>query len=100
MCVEHYVNEVASQGHQVVALPSPIFVPGEDFVELAYMVDGKQTTFPAWIDIAEPFTSVRWAQSGLYDALSYLGSGLAAGLAYWWTGQKAGIPGSNDDTSG
>lgn len=44
-CVEHFLNEVASRGHQVVALPSPEFVCGEDFVEIAYLVDGKRIAF-------------------------------------------------------
>jgi len=44
-CVEHFVNEVAAQGHEVVALPLPVFVCGEDDVEIAYLVDGKRITF-------------------------------------------------------
>ncbi|MFC5479761.1 hypothetical protein [Massilia suwonensis] len=44
-CVEHFVNEVAIQGHKVVALPSPEFVSGEDSVEVAYLVNGKRTVF-------------------------------------------------------
>ena len=48
----------------------------------------------------QPFASVRWAQSGLYDSLNYLGSGLAGGLAYWRICQKVGIRSSNDDMAG
>ena len=44
-CVEHFLGEVASRGHEVVALPSPAFVKGEDFVEIAYLLDGVRTTF-------------------------------------------------------
>lgn len=53
-------------------------------------ITGLICAIPVWIDLAEPFTSVRWAQSGLYDSLNYLGSGLASGLAYWWISQKVG----------
>lgn len=51
---------------------------------------GFVCALPFWIALAAPFTSVRWAQSGLYDSLNYLGSGLAAGLAYWWLCRKTG----------
>jgi len=44
-CVEHFLNEVAAQGHEVVASPSPVFVRGEDCVKIAYLVDGKRTAF-------------------------------------------------------
>lgn len=54
---------------------------------------------PFWMELAEPFTSVRWAQSGLYDSLNYLGSGIAAGVAYWWICQRIGIRGGNNEMS-
>jgi hypothetical protein len=44
-CVEHFLSELASQGHEVVALPSPAFEKGEDFVEISYLLDGVKTTF-------------------------------------------------------
>lgn len=44
-CVKHFLKEVVAQGHEVVALPSPEFVHGEDCVEIAYLVDGKRTVF-------------------------------------------------------
>lgn len=44
-CVEHFVGEVANQGHTVKGMPSPPFVEGEDFVEVAYLVDGVKTVF-------------------------------------------------------
>jgi hypothetical protein len=44
-CVEHFLREVSARGHEVVALPSPAFERGEDFVEIAYLVDGTKTTF-------------------------------------------------------
>jgi hypothetical protein len=45
LCVEHFLNEVAAQGHTVVALRAAEFMPGEDSVEIAYLVDGKRTAF-------------------------------------------------------
>ena len=44
-CVEHFLREVEARGHEVVALPSPDFKRGEDFVEIAYLVGGARTTF-------------------------------------------------------
>lgn len=44
-CVEHFLSEVAKLGYEVVPLPSPPFTPCEDFVEIAYLVDGIRTTF-------------------------------------------------------
>lgn len=63
-------------------------------------ITGFLCAIPPWIEHAQPFTSVRWAQSGLYDSLNYLGSGLASGLAYWWICQKVGIRNSPDDMVG
>lgn len=44
-CVEHFLDEVAKLGYSVIALPSPTFTPGEDFVEIAYSVGGLRTAF-------------------------------------------------------
>jgi len=44
-CVERFLKEVAARGHDVVAIPSPAFERGEDFVKIAYLVDGVRTTF-------------------------------------------------------
>jgi hypothetical protein len=44
-CVEHFLNEVAVRGHQVVAIPSVPFEPGEDFVEIGYLLDGTRVNF-------------------------------------------------------
>lgn len=63
-------------------------------------ITGFLCAIPAWMELAEPFASVRWAQSGLYDSLNYLGSGLAGGLAYWWICQKLGSRSSTDDMPG
>ena len=60
---------------------------------------GFMCAIPFWIELATPFTSVRWAQSGFYDSLNYLGSGLAGGVAYWWICQRAGIRDGNDALS-
>lgn len=60
-------------------------------------ITGFICAIPVWIELAEPFTSVRWVQSGLYDSLNYLGSGLAGGLAYWRICQKVGICSNTDE---
>ena len=44
-CVEHFLKELTNLGHAVITLPSPAFTPGEDFVEIEYLVDGLKTTF-------------------------------------------------------
>jgi hypothetical protein len=60
-------------------------------------ITGFICAIPVWIALAEPFTSVRWAQSGLHDSLNYLGSGLAGGLAYWSICHKVGIRRNTDE---
>ena len=60
---------------------------------------GLICAIPFWMELAEPFTSVRWAESGLYDSLNYLGSGLAGGLVYWWICQKVGVRDGTDEVS-
>ena len=44
-CVEQFLKEVAVRGHEVVAVPSPAFKVGEDFVEIEYLLDGTRTIF-------------------------------------------------------
>jgi hypothetical protein len=44
-CVENFLSEVKKLGHEVVPLPSPPYTSGEDFVEIAYLVDGVRTIF-------------------------------------------------------
>lgn len=44
-CVEHFLDEVAKLGYSATPLPSPAFTPGEDFVEITYLVGGVKTTF-------------------------------------------------------
>jgi hypothetical protein len=44
-CVEHFLKAVAARGHEVAPLPSPAFERGEDFVEIAYLLDGVRTSF-------------------------------------------------------
>jgi hypothetical protein len=61
---------------------------------------GFTCAIPFWIELAEPFTSARWAESGLYDSLNYLGSGLASGLAYWWICQRVGIRNGMNEVTG
>jgi len=59
-------------------------------------ITGFICALPVWNDLAQPFASVRWSQSGLYDSLNYLGSGLAGGLAYWWLREKVVIRDDGD----
>ena len=44
-CVKHFLNEVAKHGHEVTFVSSPPFAPGEDFVEIVYLIDGKRAAF-------------------------------------------------------
>jgi hypothetical protein len=43
--VDHFMQAVAARGHEVVSIPPPPFKRGEDFVELAYLLDGVRTNF-------------------------------------------------------
>lgn len=45
LCVENFLSEVKNLGHEVVPLPFPPFTPGEDCVEIAYLVGGVKTVF-------------------------------------------------------
>ena len=51
-----------------------------------YLIAATLVSVPVWYELAQPFESVRWYQSGFYDSLNYLGSGAFAGLAYWVIG--------------
>jgi hypothetical protein len=44
-CVLHFLNEVASLGHEVTLISSPPFTLGEDFIEILYLIDGNRTVF-------------------------------------------------------
>ena len=48
-----------------------------------YAIAGVLASLPLWFALAQPFESARWQQSGLYDTLNYVGSGLLAALCYW-----------------
>lgn len=62
-------------------------------------IAGFVCALPVWIELAQPFVSSRWAQSGLYDSLNYLGSGVAGGLAYWAICQKMGNRHATDEVA-
>jgi len=49
-----------------------------------FALGGALLAAPFWYQLAQPFSSARWMSSGSYDSLNYLGSGLLAGLAFWW----------------
>jgi len=44
-CVESFLKEITALGYEVASLPSPTFTPGEDFVEIQYLVGGAKATF-------------------------------------------------------
>ena len=43
--VEHFLREVVARAYEVVPLSSPTFERGEDFVEIAYLLDGVRAIF-------------------------------------------------------
>lgn len=45
LCVEHFLDEIAKQDHEVTLVSAPPFTVGEDGVELVYLVDGSKATF-------------------------------------------------------
>jgi hypothetical protein len=49
-----------------------------------FVLGATIAAIPFWFELAEPFDSPRWKQSGFFDSLNYLGSGAFAGLFYWW----------------
>ena len=49
-----------------------------------FVAAGSLLALPLWYELALPFSSPRWQQSGFFDSLNYIGSGAIAGLAYWW----------------
>lgn len=49
-----------------------------------FAVGGAVIAVPFWFEAALPFASPRWQQSGFYDSLNYLGSGLFGGLWFWF----------------
>jgi uncharacterized membrane protein len=53
-----------------------------------YAAAGVLAAAPVWLALAQPFSSVRWLQAGLYDTLNYLGTGLAAALVYWFLAKR------------
>ena len=54
-----------------------------------FLAGGALIATPYWFAMAEPFTSVRWQQSGFFDSLNYLGSGALAGIWFWWLSHRA-----------
>jgi hypothetical protein len=49
-----------------------------------FVLGGVVLSLPLWYQMAQPFVSVRWQQSGFFDSLNYLGSGAIGSFAYWW----------------
>jgi hypothetical protein len=48
-----------------------------------YAVAGLIAAVPVWMSFAQPFSSLRWQQSGPYDSLNYLGTGLISSVLFW-----------------
>ena len=48
-----------------------------------FAMAGVVASLPLWFALAQPFGPARWQQSGLYDTLNYVGTGLLAALCYW-----------------
>jgi len=48
-----------------------------------YAIAGLLTAVPVWMLLVQPFASVRWQQSGTYDTLNYLGTGIASSVLFW-----------------
>jgi hypothetical protein len=48
-----------------------------------YALCGLIIASPVWYSFAQPFSSARWEQSGAFDTLNYLGSGVFGAVAYW-----------------
>ncbi len=45
LCVKRFLHELEIRGYEVNEIPSPPFTPGEDFVEIEFLVAGVRTTF-------------------------------------------------------
>lgn len=52
-CVTHFLHEIAQLGHEVISVSSPPFTPGEDFIEIVYLIDGVRTMFMSdhWLSL-------------------------------------------------
>jgi hypothetical protein len=53
-----------------------------------FIIGGAAVAVPFWYQLAQPFGSARWQQSGFFDTLNYLGSGAFGGLFFWWLLRK------------
>ncbi len=45
LCVKRFLHELAKRGYEINEIASPTFTPGEDFVEIDFLVAGIRTTF-------------------------------------------------------
>lgn len=65
-----------------------------------FAIGGTSIAIPFWLEAALPFASARWEQSGFYDSLNYLGSGVFSGLWFWWLYQRPRPMPSNHTVEG
>ena len=49
-----------------------------------YALGGLLIAVPGWYLMAMPFSSPRWQSAGFFDSLNYLGSGLCAGVVFYF----------------
>lgn len=49
-----------------------------------FAAGGLLLALPLWWELAQPLDSPRWQFAGLRDSVVYLGTGLFAGLYFWW----------------
>ena len=77
----------------ILAAPVAVFVGIPAYVVMRklgfvrwwhFVLAGTFLAVPFWAGLAQPFSSVRWQQSGFFDTINYLGSGALGALAFWW----------------
>ena len=49
-----------------------------------FALGGLVLAVPMWYVLVSPIGGARWETAGIYDSMNYLGTGLFAGLAFWW----------------
>ena len=49
-----------------------------------FALGGLVLAIPIWYALVSPIGGARWEAAGFYDSVNYLGTGLFAGLAFWW----------------
>ena len=55
-----------------------------------FALGGLVLAIPVWYLLVSPIGDARWLAAGGYDSANYLGTGLFAGLAFWWLVRRKG----------